>query len=234
MPSPAKLDLSQCDSLSFDCYGTLIDWESGLLNAFATLLQRPKESLDKHDLFARYAKVEAEIESGAYMKYREVLRNVAARIASDLNMPVLPKALDAFAESIRGWEPFPDTVPALEKLAARYRLYILSNVDDDLFASTAAKLKVHFAQVITAEQVQSYKPNLRNFERLLEVVGGRERHIHLAESLYHDHAPAQQLGIRSIWIHRNQEPGATQRVDAKFDLELPDLKSLAVMAKTVR
>lgn len=229
---PSKFDLSQCDSLSFDCYGTLIDWESGLLNAFAALLQRPKESLDKRDLFSRFAQTEAKLESGAYMKYREVLRNVAARIASDLKMPVSPKALDAFAESIRGWEPFPDTVPALEKLAIRYRLYILSNVDDDLFTSTAPKLKVPFTQVITAEQVQSYKPSLRNFERLLEVVGGRGRHIHVAESLYHDHAPAQQMGIRSIWIHRNREPGVTKRVDAKFDLELSDLKSLAAMAET--
>ncbi|MEO8726505.1 MAG: haloacid dehalogenase type II [Acidobacteriaceae bacterium] len=228
------LDLIQYDSLSFDCYGTLIDWESGLLKAFAALLQRPAKELDKRDLFSRFAKVEAEIESGAYVKYREVLRSVAARIASDLNVSISPDALDAFAQSIRDWEPFADTVPALEKLAARYRLYILSNVDDDLFAFTAAKLKVRFAQVITAEQVGSYKPDPRNFERLLQVVGGRERHIHVAESLYHDHAPAQRMGIRSIWIHRNREPGATQRVDARFDLELPDLKSLADLAESIR
>ncbi|MEO8725255.1 MAG: hypothetical protein ABI383_03955, partial [Acidobacteriaceae bacterium] len=97
------LDLMQYDSMSFDCYGTLIDWDSGLLKAFAALLQRPAKDLDKRDLFSRFAKVEAENESGAYVKYREVLRSVAARIASDLNVSISPDALDAFAQSIRDW-----------------------------------------------------------------------------------------------------------------------------------
>ena len=227
------LDLSHCDSLSFDCYGTLIDWESGLLRAFAQLLERPLDELDKVDLFSRYARIEAELESPPYIRYREVLHCAAIQIARELNVSLPLDAGERFAESIRDWEPFPDTVSALERLAKRYRLYILSNVDDDLFASTARKLEVQFAGTITAEQVGSYKPNPRNFERLLEVVGSRERHVHVAESLFHDHLPAQQMGIRSIWINRGRnqgEGGASGKAEAKYDLELPDLASLADLA----
>ena len=227
------LDLSHCDSLSFDCYGTLIDWESGLLKAFAQLLGRAEDEIDKGDLFSRFSRVEAELETPPYIRYREVLHCTATQIGRELNISLPLNAGERFAESIRDWEPFPDTVPALERLATRYRLYILSNVDDDLFASTARKLKVQFAGIITAEQVGSYKPNPRNFERLLEVVGSREKHVHVAQSLFHDHVPAQHMGIRSIWIRRGANQGgggASGTADANFDLELPDLASLADFA----
>jgi 2-haloacid dehalogenase len=225
------LDLAQYDSLSFDCYGTLIDWESGLLQAFSVLLKRAPNELDREDLLRRYAQAEAELERGPYMPYREVLRSAAKRIAFDLQSTLTDEDTTRFADSIREWQPFPDTVPALKALKQRYKLYILSNVDDDLFASTALRLEVPFDGIITAQQIGSYKPERRIFERLLEVVGGRERHLHVAESLFHDHAPAQSMGMRSIWINRSQgREGATAKVAAPFDLELPNLKDLAALA----
>jgi len=137
------------------------------------------------------------------------------------------------AESIRNWQPFPDTVAGLRRLHSRYKLAILSNIDDDLFARSAAKLEVPFDCVVTAQQAGSYKPSLRNFEALLERLAvPRERLLHVAESLYHDVVPAQSLGIATVWLNRRQgkAAAATKLVEARPDAEVPTIAALADLA----
>jgi 2-haloalkanoic acid dehalogenase type II len=220
--------LARFNSLSFDCYGTLIDWESGLMRSFGALFGLPVERLDKRELLERFARIEAEIEAAPYVKYREVLTRTAERIRSELGLAVDAEAAARFGASVGEWDAFPDTVEALARLKRRYKLIILSNVDDDLFAATAPKLKVPFDRVITAQQVGSYKPSQRNFEALLKAVPSKERHLHVAQSLFHDHVPAQAIGLHSVWINRyGQDQGAVLQAKAKFDLEFPDLRSFA-------
>ena len=140
---------------------------------------------------------------------------------------------DGLAQSIKSWEPFPDTVPALRRLKSRYKLAILSNIDDDLFAFTAAKLEVQFDCVVTAQQVRSYKPSLHNFETLLDRLGiERDRLLHVAESLYHDVVPAHSLGIATVWVNRRQgkTAAATRLVAAQPDLDVPTVAALADLA----
>ena len=138
------------------------------------------------------------------------------------------------AESIRNWEPFPDTVPALKRLKSRYKLAVLSNIDDDLFAFTAPKLGVELDCVVTAQQVQSYKPSLPKFRNPAGSSAHRERRglLHVAESLYHDVAPARTLGIATVWVNRRQgsRAAATKLVARPSDLEVPTVAALADLA----
>ncbi|GAC1655038.1 MAG: HAD family hydrolase [Acidobacteriaceae bacterium] len=204
-----------------------IDWEAGLTRALGQLLGVRAAEVGGAELLRRYAVAEEEFEAGEYRRYREVLKAVAQRLANDAGVTIAKGDAERFAASVAEWEPFSDTVEALKRLKGRFKLIILSNVDRDLFAVTNRKLQVEFDGVITAEDVGSYKPSPRNFETLLAVVE-REKHVHVAQSLFHDHAPAQAMGIRSVWINRyRQAGGAVLDSDARYDLELPDLRTLA-------
>lgn len=229
------LDLTRFAWLTFDCYGTLIDWESGMLRALRPVLGRHGKSLADEEVLELYAELEARAEAGPYLRYREVLENVMAGMGKFLGFTASAAELGALAESLPGWPPFADTVEALRRLKARYRLGIISNTDDDFFAQTARTLEVPFDAVITAEQARSYKPSQHNFELALERLGEpRERVLHVAQSLYHDHVPAQALGLRSVWVNRRTgKPGggATRPASVQPDLEVPDLKSLADLAE---
>jgi 2-haloacid dehalogenase len=145
-----------------------------------------------------------------------------------------PHELDCLADSIGDWEPFPDTVDALRRLEKRYKLAVVSNVDDGLFARTAKNLEVTFDRVVTAEQVRAYKPSRRVFEQALERIGRpRDRVLHVAQSVYHDIVPAKAMGLAAVWINRRvgkTGSGATLGADGTPDLELPDLESLARLA----
>jgi 2-haloacid dehalogenase len=221
-------DLSRFSVITFDCYGTLIDWETGILNAFRQALNLKSDEEGRAlDLYSRF---EPEIQSSGYKRYREVLREVMVRMAREFNRTLAHGQEDALAESIKNWLPFPDTVAALRRLKAKYRLGIISNIDDDLFAATARHLQVQFDFVVTAQQVGAYKPSLKSFETA-ERVGKLERAtwLHAAESLYHDVAPARQLGIANVWVNRRQGKAhaATLASSVQPDLEVPDLKTLA-------
>lgn len=199
-----SVDLSSIRLITFDCYGTLIDWESGILRSLRTLLRNPAE--DNDTLLNLYAEIEAQIEGGPYMNYRAVLGRTAEEIGRRLNKPILPGDAQRFAETLRIWKPFPDTVDALKLLSKHYKLAVISNVDDDLFADTQRLLRTSFEFVITAQQARSYKPSQRNFLEALkraEQAGIRKEEIlHAAESLYHDIGPANALGLKTVWVHR--------------------------------
>jgi 2-haloacid dehalogenase len=195
--------------ITFDCYGTLIDWESGMLAALRPLLSRlllPKDGRSVSDLqiLELYGEIEAELESGPYLSYRQVLAQAAREIGRRLGTEIPASEGSAFAESLTRWRPFIDTVPTLQSLARRFRLGIISNVDDDLFAETRKKLApVEFDFVVTAQQMRSYKPSHRNFEEAIRRSGMSKDHIlHAGQSLYHDIAPANALGIQNVWVNR--------------------------------
>jgi 2-haloacid dehalogenase len=190
--------------ITFDCYGTLIDWENGMLAALRRLLLKDGRSVSDSHILELYGEIEAELEAGPYLPYRQVLAQAAQEIGRRLGIEVSAEEGSTFAESLTGWNPFSDTVPALQSLARRFRLGIISNVDDDLFAETRKKLApVKFDFVITAQQMRSYKPAHRNFEEAIRRSGlSKDRILHAGQSLHHDIAPANELGIQNVWVNR--------------------------------
>jgi 2-haloacid dehalogenase len=224
------LDLTNFEWISFDCYGTLIDWESGILGYLRPLFERNGRHLSDAEILSLYSEFEPREQSGNYRSYREVLASVVRDFAGELRFQPTEAETDGLSDSIRNWQPFADTVSALRSLHSRCKLAIVSNIDDDLFAYSAQKLGVRFQCVVTAQQAQSYKPSAKNFELLLEKIAvPRSRLLHVAESLYHDVGPANLLGITSVWVNRRQgkEAAASKLINAKPDLEVPDLASLA-------
>src|SRR6476646_9803354 len=204
--------------ITFDCYGTLIDWENGLLAALRPILSHDGRNVPDLQILELYGEIEAELESGPYMPYRQVLAQAAREIGRRLGTETSAEEGSAFAASLTRWKPFVDTVPALQSLASRFRLGIISNVDDDLFAETRKKLApVEFDFVVTAQQMQSYKPSHRNFEEAIRRSG-----------LSKDHA----LQIRNVWVNRRSiRPGAsaTRAGTATPNYEVRNLAELSVL-----
>lgn len=227
------MDFSSIRLITFDCYGTLIDWETGILGALRALL-RNLPAMDDDTLLNLYADIEAQIESGPYMFYRAILGRTAEEIGRRLGVRVNPADSQRFAESLRLWKPFPDTVDALQLLAERYKLGIISNVDDDLFADTQRLLKTSFEFVVTAQQVRSYKPSPKNFQEALKRAAqagfSPGQVLHAAESLYHDIGPANALGLKTVWVHRRYDKsgfGATKPGTAMPALRVRSVAELA-------
>jgi 2-haloacid dehalogenase len=230
----SAIDFSRFDALTFDTYGTLIDWERGILNALQPVLSRHDVAATEDELLERYATHEAATERGAYRTYREVLATSCRRLCADLGVEPAEEAVEAFAGSVPHWPAFPDSASALRRLASRFRLGVLTNCDDDLFAGSNRRLGVAFDWVVTAQQARSYKPSVRNFELLFERVDvPRGRVLHVAQSLFHDHVPAKALGMTTAWIDRRHDQGgfgATPPAEAAPDLVCPDLRSFADLA----
>jgi 2-haloacid dehalogenase len=228
------IDLSDTRVLTFDCYGTLVDWETGIVAALRPLLDRHGVAVDDERLLQLFGELEAAIEAGPYQPYRAVLTAVAQGLGARLGFTPAAEAAARFAGSVGDWPPFADTPAALAALQRRFRLAIISNVDDDLFVRTNQRLGITFDWIITAQQVGSYKPALANFRVALERIGlPPAQVVHVAQSLYHDHVPAKQLGLRTVWVNRRQGKagaGATPPAAAQPDLEVPDLATLARLA----
>jgi len=228
------LNFSRFEVLTFDCYGTLIDWESGIFSALRPILAAHGKTLSDSTLLELYGEFEAKAEQGEYQAYREVLRNVVRSFGERLSFIPTWTEVSSLAESVAAWPPFPDTVDALRRLSSRYRLAIISNIDDDLFASTLPKLGVRFDHVLTAQQARAYKPSLNLFklaEKRLDVP--REKWLHIGQSIYHDVLPAQSLGLATVWVNRPSPRagvGAVKAAEGKPDLEVPNLKTLADLA----
>ena len=228
------VDFGRVEVLTFDCYGTLIDWESGILAGLRRVLDARGVAAADEDLLARYARHEAVIEAGPYRRYRDVLADALRGVAAELGVEPSAAEAAAFGDSVGEWPAFPDSADALARLADRYRLAVITNCDDDLFAASNRRLGVTFDAVITAEQVGSYKPSRRNFELALQRIGvPRERILHVAQSLFHDHVPAQELGLTTAWIDRRRGrpgSGATPPAAATPDLAVPDMATFADLA----
>lgn len=198
------IDFNQYKTLTFDCYGTLIDWESGILGAIKPILLVHNLNLDNDQILALFTEFEAELERGEYIKYREVLRRVVQKFGEQFSFEPTADEVYSLANSIQHCLPFPDTVEALKSLKRKYHLVIISNVDDDLFGFSAKHLEVEFDQIITADQVKSYKPALNNFRVAIESMNLLlEEILHVAASLYHDIVAAKSLGLSTVWVNRS-------------------------------
>ncbi len=223
------LDFSRFEWLSFDCYGTLVDWESGISAAVDDVLRSHGMRRSRAEILALFADVEPRVQNSQnFLEYRDVLRRTMAQIATELGIECTGSDLECLADTLPAWPVFADATDALQTLKTRYKLAVISNVDDDLFAGTATALKVDFDAVVTAEQARSYKPNLHNFDVASRAMAvGKNAWLHVAESLFHDIEPANELGITCVWVNRAGRGGATHRTDAVPDLVVPDLATLA-------
>jgi 2-haloacid dehalogenase len=230
------MDFSRFSTISFDCYGTLIDWESGILPTLRAVLANHGQSLPDASILELYGEFEAEAESGPYQSYRDVLQSVVRAFADRLNFAANSAEIHSLHESVAAWRPFPDTVSALRELQKRYKLAIISNIDGDLFAETRQHLGVEFDGVTTAEQARSYKPSINNFQMALRALAiSPEQLLHAGQSVYHDMVPARSLGIATVWVNRKSaRPGIGAVRDSvalssekQADIEVPDLASLA-------
>ncbi|MCC5614058.1 haloacid dehalogenase type II [Nostoc sp. CHAB 5836] len=228
------INFHQYKTLTFDCYGTLIDWENGILGVLKPLLLAHNTNLDENQILELFAELEAELEIGHYIKYREVLKGVVQKFGERFGFEPTAGELNSLADSIQYWLPFPDTVEALRALKQKFQLVIISNVDDDLFAFSAKHLEVEFDQIITAEQAKSYKPSLNNFRLAIERINlPLDQILHVAASVYHDIVTAKCLGLSTVWVNRRaDQEGAntTKKAESQSDLEVPDLKTLATLS----
>jgi 2-haloacid dehalogenase len=227
-------DFSRFAVFTFDCYGTLINWEAGLLAALRPILSAHGKNPDDATLLKLYGDFEQRAEQGEFHPYRQVLESVVRRFGAELGFVPTPEEAGSLPQSLPGWKPWPDTVRALQALKARFRLAILSNVDDDLFLATRPHLGVEFDEVITAQQAQAYKPSLKMFELALRRIDApAHRVLHVGQSIYHDVIPAQALGLATVWVNRpSARPGAgaAKAANAKPDVTVTSLAELAAQA----
>jgi 2-haloacid dehalogenase len=225
------IDPARFKVLTFDCYGTLIDWETGIFNALRPILRAHGQSITDAKLLELYGDLEAEAEVPPYRSYREVLASVVEGFGRRLSFAPTTQERHALADSLPNWQPWADTVAALKRLAGRYRLAIISNIDDDLFAETRQLLEMNFDFVVTAQRASCYKPGLRIFERALdEMKLPVDSVLHVGQSIYHDVLPAQRMGLATAWVNRPSPRtgiGAVRPAEGTPDLEVSDLKSLA-------
>jgi 2-haloacid dehalogenase len=212
------MKLTDFAALTFDCYGTLIDWESGMLAALRPTFAQRRPDLADEALLEAHGRIEAEMEaSNPKMLYSEILRRTYLDLAKESGIAPDEAAAARYAASLRDWPAFPDTPAALQYLKRHYKLVILSNVDRASFRLSLPKLGVELDGVLTAEEIGSYKPDRRNFrymiDKLAEMGVPKQRILHTAQSLFHDHVPAKELGLATAWINRRHGktgPGATK------------------------
>jgi 2-haloacid dehalogenase len=225
------LDFSRFNIITFDCYGTLIDWETGILGAIRPILSAHDAHLSDADVLRMYGEIEAEEESGEYQPYREVLQAVVRGFGTRLGFAPAEKEQQSLPNSLANWKPFPDTVAALRQLKQKFKLGILSNIDRDLFSVTAPQLEIEFDHLLTASQARAYKPSLDIFRLAQKKVGlPPQQWLHVGQSIYHDVIPAQSLGIATVWVNRPSplpNSGAAKPALGRPDVEVSSLKDLA-------
>jgi 2-haloacid dehalogenase len=204
---------------TFDCYGTLIDWEAGLGAALGGVWP----GIDADRLLAHYHAVEPRVQAERSLPYREVMARCLAAIAAIEGLEVPAGRRDELARSLPSWSPFAEVPPALTEARDRgWKLAILSNADPDLLAASVRRIGVAFDLLVTAADADSYKPAIGHWRRFRELAGEPGIHVHVAASAYHDLAPCAELGVRAVWINRLEEPSELPRA-----AELPDLVGLA-------
>ena len=223
--------------LTFDCYGTLIDWESGMVAGLETLTRRVGQPLSRDQILEAHARHESsqQLQTPA-KRYSELLAVVYKRLAEEWGVAASWDECLAYGNSVKDWPAFADSAAALKYLKQHYKLVILSNVDNASFAHSNKRLEVAFDAIYTAEDIGSYKPSLRNFEYMLEKLASlgveKEQILHTAESLFHDHGPANQMDLASCWIYRRHDkPGFGATMDPgtmpRIDLKLTSMAALA-------
>lgn len=222
-----SLAANRFDALTFDCYGTLVDWARGIPAVLQPILRRHGVEIDNEELFSLFDRFERDVESGEYIPYRNVLGHVLRRFGTHFGFTPTNAEIERFADSVGNWPLFDDTNEALAQLADHFRLAVVSNVDDDLFQDTSRHFTVDFDEVVTGEQVQAYKPRLEPFETLFTRLGvPPNRVLHVAQSVYHDVKPAGRLGLSCVWVRRYGTRFGDEPEGTPPTLTVPDLASL--------
>ena len=224
------LDFSQFRVITFDCYGTLIDWETGILGALHPILARHGVRFDDAEILRLYGEFELEAEASKYLPYREVLREVVREFGKQLGFQPTAAEQDALPDSLANWEPFPDSVVALRELKSKLQVGIISNIDDAMFATSRPKLGTDFDYVTTAGHARAYKPSLKIFELAESKMDiQRSQWLHAGQSIYHDVVQAKFLGLATVWVNRpSRRPGvgAVRLAAGKPDVEVQSLEEL--------
>jgi 2-haloalkanoic acid dehalogenase type II len=235
------MKLDQYQALSFDCYGTLIDWETGILNALRQWTKSTDIKASDEELIRLFGLHETQVQSETpSLPYPQILTETHRRIAASLGFDSTKDASITFGKSVGDWPVFDDTVAALQKLATRYKLIILSNVDRESFAISEKKLGVKFDRIITAEDVGSYKPDLRNFKHLVAIVQemgiAKDELLHVGESINHDVVPAAKMKIDSAWIDRQMHNPEAIRASGAIPEDIKPtmvFENMAAFARTI-
>jgi len=200
MPLPSKVTF-----VTFDVYGTLIDWETGIFQAFRREAARDGFTIeDPDEILPRFHEYQREVQGGSYELYAEVLRRVALRIAKDIGWPLEPSRSGFLPDSVQRWMPFKETIPQLKKSGAKYQTGLVSNVDDKLLGQTRRHLPHLFDLVVTAQQVRSYKPDPAHFKECARRIGSKKGWVHIASSYYHDIEPCLKEKVPVIWVNRSR------------------------------
>jgi 2-haloacid dehalogenase len=230
----SEIDFTRFDAVTFDCYGTLIDWEQGILNALQPVLAPHGIDASEDELLESYARHEAALEAGDYLPYRDVLAGSLCGLCEELGFSPSDHDANGFSQAVGDWPAFHDTAVALHRLSHRFRLGVITNCDKDLFALSNRRLGVTFDWIVTAEDARSYKPSLTPFEVAFATIDvPRDRIVHVAQSLYHDHVAAKQLGLTTVWVDRRHDRpgfGATPEASATPNLTVPDMRTFADVA----
>ncbi len=220
MPIPKNVTF-----VTFDVYGTLIDRDTGIYEAFSKEAARDGVELDRAELLANFRDISREIEGGSYELYAEVLRRTAIAVAERMNWRLEPSRSGFLPDSVQKWRPFRETNTQLAKLAKKYKLGLLSNIDDKLLGQTRRHIPIDFDLVVTAQQVRSYKPDPAHFTECARRMGGKRGWVHVAASHYHDVVPCVKQRVPVIWVNRNKETlDSSQR---KPTAEVPNLREAA-------
>ena len=226
------IDFRAVEVLTFDCYGTLIDWETGIVSALRRVVG-PEVAADD-ELLEAYAGNEAAAEAGPWKPYRQILGESMSQACRSYGLTPTSGNEAAFGGSVADWPAFPDSVDALARLKRRFGLGVITNCDDDLFGFSNRRLGEPFRWIVTAQQAASYKPSTRNFELAFERIDRpTDRIVHVAQSLYHDHVPAKALGLKTVWINRRHDrtgAGATPTAESRPDMTFSDMAAFAEIA----
>ena len=202
MPLPKLKDITW---VTTDCYGTLIDWEKGILESFRREAKRDGFSFEEEPFMNRFFEVQAEIIRGSYELYAEVLRRAAVKTAKEIGWELEPSRAQFLPDSIPEWAPFREANAAMDRVRKRYEVGIVSNIDDKLLGVSRRHLRTELDLVVTAQQVRSYKPDPAHFKECARRIGGKKGWLHIASSYYHDVEPCLKEKVPVIWVNRNKE-----------------------------
>jgi 2-haloacid dehalogenase/putative hydrolase of the HAD superfamily len=215
----------QVSWVTFDVYGTLIDWEAGVYDAFQAEAERDGFTVERDELLPLFFEIQQQIQAGSYELYAEVLRRTAVQIAKRLGWPLEPSRAGFLPDSVQRWGPFRETNPTLAKLAKKLNVGLISNIDDKLLGQTRRHIPLDFDLVVTAQQVRSYKPDPAHFTECERRIGGKRGWVHIASSYYYDVEPCLKKKVPVIWVNRHKEQ--LEPNQKKPDAEVPSLREAA-------
>jgi 2-haloacid dehalogenase len=221
VPLPKLKDITW---VTTDCYGTLIDWEKGILDAFTAEASRDGLSFDEQALIDRFLEVQAEVMAGSYELYAEVLRRTAVKVAGEIGWELEPSRAQFLPDSVGSWQPFREANAAMDRLAKRYDVGIVSNIDDKLLGVSRRHLRTELDLVVTAQQVRSYKPDPAHFKEAARRIGGKKGWLHIASGYSSDVAPLLKMNVPVIWVNRRGEKLEGRK---KPDAEVKTLRDAA-------